>query len=153
MDRLAELIRKDGFENFGFAELTTPFSIDLYDKWIDEGFNGEMDYLERHKPDKRDPRTYYKRAKSAIVVTIDYIPHPAPKDGWPLSTATHIAAYARGRDYHRFFHTRLRHLCSKLVFGISGRGIRVVHGCRTRARARSRRATRGLRLGRQKYLL
>lgn len=115
MERLATLVREEGFENFGFAEVTTPFSIDLYDRWIEEGLNGEMDYLERHQVDKRTPQKFYKRAKTAIVITLDYVPHPAPKEEWPLSNATRVAAYARGRDYHRFFHTRLRRLAARLT--------------------------------------
>ncbi|MEK7355619.1 MAG: tRNA epoxyqueuosine(34) reductase QueG [Bdellovibrionota bacterium] len=114
MDRIERLVRDQGFENFGFAELTTPFSIDLYDRWVDEGLHGEMEYLARHKVDKRAPRAHWARARSAIVVTQDYVPHPAPIEGWPLKNGARVAAYARGRDYHRFLHNKLRALCTIL---------------------------------------
>lgn len=107
-------LRAAGFENFGFAEVKTPFSIDLYDQWLEKGFHGEMDWLVRHAEDKRTPQKFYKRAKTAIVVTQKYIPHPDPKIGWPLSDASRIAAYARGRDYHRFFHTKLKRIVESL---------------------------------------
>lgn len=113
-ERLGAFVRDAGFEHFGFARLETPFSIDLYDQWVDRGLNGEMEYLERHKTDKRDPNAHWKRARSAIVITQNYVPHPAPIEGWPFSSSTRVAAYARGRDYHRFFHTKLKTLVAKL---------------------------------------
>lgn len=112
METLKRLVRTEGFEHFGFAEVTTPFSIDLYDRWIIEGMHGEMDYLARHQHDKRHPQTYFKRARTAIVITQDYLPHPAPKEGWRLSPISRVAGYAQGRDYHRFFHTKLRKICA-----------------------------------------
>lgn len=114
LEKLKRLVEAEGFTNFGLAEVTTPFSIDLYDKWLADGMNGEMDYLVRHAEDKREPQKFFKRARTAVVVTQSYIPHPAPKEGWPLKSSSGVAAYARGRDYHRFFHTRLRALCTKL---------------------------------------
>lgn len=107
-------MRAEGFEHFGFAEVKTPFSIDLYDQWLESGFHGEMKWLEDHAVDKRTPTKFWKRATTAIVITQDYIPHPAPKEGWPLSDSSRVAAYAKGRDYHRFFHTKLKNLVSAL---------------------------------------
>jgi len=114
MTRLDAIVREHGFEHFGFAELETPISIDLYDQWIDKGYHGEMKYLARHKRDKRQPNAHFKRARSAIVVTQDYVPHPSPIAEWPLSDSIRIAGYARGKDYHRFLHNKLRALCAKL---------------------------------------
>lgn len=114
LEKLDALVREEGFTNFGFAEVTTPFSMDLYDKWVADGLHGEMEYLERHAEDKREPQKFFKRSRTAIVVTQSYIPHPDPKKGWPLAAMGGIARYARGRDYHRFFHTRLRRLAARL---------------------------------------
>ncbi|MES2964534.1 MAG: tRNA epoxyqueuosine(34) reductase QueG [Bdellovibrionota bacterium] len=114
MERIERHLRSQGFEHFGFAEITTPFSIDLYEQWLEEGLHGEMEFLVRHKVDKRDPRDHWTRARSAIVVTQDYVPHPAPLENWPLKNGARVAAYARGRDYHRFLHNKLRALAAAL---------------------------------------
>lgn len=114
LERIERQLRAHGFENFGFAELTTPFSIDLYESWLEEGLHGEMEFLERHKVDKRDPRDHWTRARCAIVVTQDYVPHPAPVGEWPLKNGARVAAYARGRDYHRFLHNKLRSIAKAL---------------------------------------
>ena len=111
---MRQIVREHGFENFGFAELETPFSIDLYDQWLKDGFHGEMEYLDRHKVDKRNPQSHWKRARTAIVVTQDYVPHPVPVAEWPLRGGVRVAAYAQGRDYHRFLHNKLRALAQAL---------------------------------------
>ena len=120
IEQLSRLLAEDGFEHFGFAEVTTPFSMDLYDQWLKDGMHGEMDYLVRQAADRRNPQKFYKRARTAIVVTLNYVPHPAPKEGWPLSNATRVAAYARGRDYHRFFHHRLKALAARMTDAFPG---------------------------------
>lgn len=105
--QIGSLLKKEGFERFGFATLSTPVSIGLYENWLERGFQGEMLYLERHLADKRDPERLLPKARSAIVVTTDYLPHPAPLENFPLSRSSQVALYARGRDYHHFIRERL----------------------------------------------
>jgi epoxyqueuosine reductase len=104
---LEAVLKAEGFDHYGFAELTTPVTIALYEEWLNKGFHGEMQYLERHLPEKRDPQRLMKTAKSAIVVTLDYLPHPEPLDSFPLSEASRIALYAKGADYHFLLKRRL----------------------------------------------
>lgn len=104
----------EGFARFGLAELTTPVTIAMYESWLTRGLHGEMAYLERHLPQKRDPQQLMKRARSAIVVTMNYVPHPAPASSWPLSSASTVAAYAKGRDYHHILRERLERVIERL---------------------------------------
>lgn len=112
--RLSAHVQEIGFAQFGFAELTTPISIGLYEEWLAKGYQGEMTYLARHLEDKKNPVRLLKRARSAIVVTENYVPHPSSKDDWPLSNSTRVAAYARGVDYHHFLKEKLTRLIDKL---------------------------------------
>lgn len=114
---IASILEDENLEHYGFAELKTPVSIALYEDWLARGFQGEMRYLERHLPEKREPERLMKRARTAIVVILDYLPHPEPV------AKTHprrelkglrIAAYARGRDYHYFLRERLDRVIEKL---------------------------------------
>lgn len=114
---IASILEEENFEHYGFAELKTPVSIALYENWLAHGYQGEMQYLERHLPEKREPERLMKRARTAIVVTVDYFPHPEPM------AKTHprrelnglrVAAYARGRDYHYFLRERLDRVIEKL---------------------------------------
>ncbi len=114
---LASILEEEGFAHYGFAELKTPVSIAFYEEWLNKGYQGEMQYLERHLLEKREPERLLKRARTAIVVTVDYLPHPEPME----TSLPHrelrglrIAAYARGRDYHIFLRERLSRVIEKL---------------------------------------
>ncbi len=104
----------EGFEQVGIAELSTPLTIGIYEQWLKRGFQGEMSYLERHLEEKREPQRLLKRARSAIVVTKNYVPHPEPVENFPLSSSTRVASYARGRDYHHFLKARLERVIAAL---------------------------------------
>jgi len=104
-------LREQGFDHFGFARLEKPLSIGLYESWLEKGHHGEMNYLRTHLDEKREPQRLLKRATSAIVVTLNYVPHPKPVEKWPLSASVQIAAYAQGTDYHFV----LKHRLSKVI--------------------------------------
>ncbi len=108
------LLAAEGFTHFGIAKLETPISIAMYVDWLKEGLNGEMKYLERHLEDKRDPKRLLKSARSAIVVTLDYVPHPRPVENWPLTSPIQVAAYAQGFDYHFLLKERLSRVIAEL---------------------------------------
>lgn len=111
-NELAQVLEEGGFHHYGFTELKTPVSISFYEDWLKKGYHGEMAYLDRHLPDKRDPSRLLKRAQSAIVVTVDYLPHPEPHKETLKGVRT--AAYARGRDYHHFLREQLFRTIEKL---------------------------------------
>ena len=100
-----------GFPRSGAAELTRPYSIDLYRSWLDKGHAGEMRYLRTHLPAKEDPPSHFAKARAALVVAVEYVPHPEPG---PRRAVNRVALYARGRDYHRWLNRRLKALAATL---------------------------------------
>jgi epoxyqueuosine reductase len=104
--------------SYGFVALQKPISFDLYRSWLDKGYSGNMDYLERHAPAKEDPSVLSPRAKSAIVVTVQYVPHPESTN-FPLKSAR-IARYAQGEDYHHWLQKRLKALVEELKSAFPG---------------------------------
>lgn len=98
--------------SYGFVALQKPLSFDLYRQWLDKGYSGNMEYLERHASAKEDPQLLSPRAKSAFVVTVQYIPHPEPVN-FPIKSAR-IARYAKGEDYHHWLQRRLQALVDEL---------------------------------------
>lgn len=112
-DQIGEILQSEGITRFGVVELETPFSIELYEAWLKEERHGEMAYLERHLPFKRNPTLLVPHAKSAIVMAIDYIPHPEPLETLPKGLK--IAAYAQGRDYHSFIREKLQKVIEQLM--------------------------------------
>lgn len=98
--------------SYGFVALQKPISFDLYRNWLDKGYSGNMEYLERHASAKEDPQILSPRAKSALVVTVEYVPHPK-QNAFPIKAAR-VARYAKGEDYHHWLQRRLKALVEQL---------------------------------------
>jgi epoxyqueuosine reductase len=99
-----------GFELVGVCPPVAPPHIDAYEQWLAQGFGGEMRYLERHLPLKRDPRSLLPGTESVVVVGLNYNqerPRAAEGPG--------IAKYALGRDYHRVLRSKLAKLARWLA--------------------------------------
>ena len=72
--------------------------------WLQEGFHGEMSYMERNEDKRRDPRLLVEGVRTIVSVAMNYntlTPEAAATDHIP------IARYARGRDYHDVMKARL----------------------------------------------
>ena len=98
--------------NTAFCALEKPISFHIYQQWLKEGYQGSMNYLAQHCELKENPQKLVPRAQSAIVVSESYLPHPQTKTH-PLPS-TRKALYARGEDYHHWFHEKLDQVCSAL---------------------------------------
>lgn len=113
-EKVRQIVESEGHSHFGFAPLENPFSLALYESWLEKGYQGEMDYLKRHLPFKQDPTKLMEKARSAIVIAFDYLPHPAPTADFPLKEAK-VARYAQGIDYHFWIKEKLRVIIERLT--------------------------------------
>tara|TARA_Y100000590_G_scaffold412582_1_gene507664 strand:+ start:120 stop:1037 length:918 start_codon:yes stop_codon:yes gene_type:complete len=77
-----------------------------FEKWLSNGYQGNMSYLERNIDKRLDPRILVPGSKSVISLTYNYYP---PKK---LSNKNNfiISKYAYGRDYHKVLKKKLRQL-------------------------------------------
>ena len=66
------------------------------EKWLEEGKNAEMGYMERNKEKRYNPSLLVEDAKSVITVLYNY--YPAKK--LPEKNNFKISKYAYGKDYH-----------------------------------------------------
>jgi epoxyqueuosine reductase len=82
----------------------------LYKNYLENGFHGDMKYLESQLESKEEPKKLLPTAKSAIVIRRNYVPHPYPT---PLPNLK-IAAYAKGEDYHFWFRREMSEVITKL---------------------------------------
>ncbi|MDY6800677.1 MAG: tRNA epoxyqueuosine(34) reductase QueG [Bacteroidota bacterium] len=64
-------------------------------EWLDNGFHGEMKYMENHFEKRIDPRKLAEGAKSVISVLYNYYPKEKQKED-----TFKISKYAYGTDYH-----------------------------------------------------
>ena len=93
--RLEELIKAQaygiGFDLAGITTLGPAETANAFEEWIARGYAGEMEYLPRGAAKRRDTRSPFSGARSAIVVGLNY---------GGTSASGPVARYARGDDYH-----------------------------------------------------
>lgn len=97
------LAREVGFSLVGIAD-PAPHerSTRVYERWLDEGNHGGMAYLERHRQQRRDPRTVLPEARSVICVAVNYY-HEAEAGQRQMDGADGrgvFSVYVHHDDYH-----------------------------------------------------
>lgn len=75
---------------------------EIYESWIGEGKNGDMEYLARHIPLRKHTDNVLQGAKTVISLAFPFYP---PE--WRDSTLSVISCYAYGEDYHEVIKKRL----------------------------------------------
>ncbi|HEY7457141.1 MAG TPA: tRNA epoxyqueuosine(34) reductase QueG [Xanthobacteraceae bacterium] len=113
---LFDRARAEGFNAIG---VTRPESIlnaapHLHD-WLDAGAHGDMEWLERTRERRADPRAVWPDVKRIVVLGLNYGP-----DEDPLSALAHkshgvVSVYARGDDYHELIKGKLKRIAQWLV--------------------------------------
>ncbi len=78
----------------------------LHESWVAAGRHGEMNYLEKYAPQRRDPATLLEGARSIIVAAFNYYHRDNGELRW--------ARYALGRDYHEEVRERLSTVAARL---------------------------------------
>ena len=81
-----------------------------YRQWVESGYAGKMDYLERHLPLKTDVRQLLTEAKSIISLAMNYYTLDPPKALADDPARGQISRYAWGDDYHDVIRQRLSEL-------------------------------------------
>ncbi len=110
METRASLIKRHakrlGFDFCGiskaeFLEEEAPH----FEKWLQQGMQGKMQYMENHFEKRLDPRLLVDGAKSVISLMLNY--YPAENQN---SDAPKISKYAYGKDYHFVIKDKLKEL-------------------------------------------
>ncbi len=80
--------------------------------WLDAGFHGEMDYMERHGTRRSRPADLLPGTLRIISVRLDYYPPDSAEAQSVLTNPSlgYVSRYALGRDYHKVLRNRLQKL-------------------------------------------
>jgi epoxyqueuosine reductase len=111
--RIKQEARRLGFELVGISPLKPAPHEQSFAQWLREGFAGELDYMQRTEPLRRDPHTLVPWAVSIISVGMNYYtsfsrPEPSREPtGW-------ISRYAWGDDYHDLMKRKLEALLERV---------------------------------------
>jgi epoxyqueuosine reductase len=96
-----------GFDDCGFSPATIlDEDAEKVEKWLADGFHGEMGYMERNREKRYDPRKLVENTKTVISVLFNYFPGEKLVE----SDNYKIAKYAYGKDYHFVIRERLQEL-------------------------------------------
>lgn len=74
--------------------------------WLQQGFQGRMDWMARHFDLRTDPTRLVPGAKSVICLAYNYHNPDTPED----PQAPRISQYAYGEDYHKILRRKLKEL-------------------------------------------
>ena len=86
-------------------------------RWLDDGFHGEMDYMQRHGTRRSRPDDLVPGTLSVISVRMDYLSSDAADMQATLDdkTLAYVSRYALGRDYHKLMRNRLQQLADRVA--------------------------------------
>ncbi|HEV7282129.1 MAG TPA: tRNA epoxyqueuosine(34) reductase QueG [Pirellulaceae bacterium] len=121
-ERAAEL----GFTSFGVAPAVIAPGFDRFERWLDAGFAGEMEYLPRRREAYRHPDSVLAGARSVVMLGLPYRDAEGAAD--PARPGEgRIASYAWGTgDYHDLIRERLDELGKTLADRAPGASVRGV---------------------------
>ena len=108
---IASLIKSQasrlGFDACGFAS-ATPVDDEAesrYDRWIELGHNGCMQWAAGHRDLRHDPSMLLEGAQTVIALAMNYYPARFQPEG-----TLRVAYYAYGRDYHEVLREKMSEL-------------------------------------------
>ena len=90
------------------------------ESWLQQGFHGNMQYMENYFDLRTDPRKLVPGAKSVITLLLNYFPAEQQQNNAPK-----IAKYAYGKDYHDVIRDKLNNfiqIIKQNIGDINGRG-------------------------------
>jgi epoxyqueuosine reductase len=94
-----------GFDRVGFTSAEPLAGRDFLARWLELGYAGGMEYLERHLDRRGDPALQVPGARTVICLAKGYRPATPPADD---PSRGRVSAYALGPDYHLWLEERLR---------------------------------------------
>jgi epoxyqueuosine reductase len=116
-----------GFAAIGVASIEIPEDELYLLRWLDEGFHGEMDYMERHGVMRSRPQQLAPGTVRVVSARMDYWPGEARDAEEVLADrgVGYVSRYAVGRDYHKILRRTLATLAQQLQARIGAFGYRV----------------------------
>ncbi len=93
-----------GFDACGFAAAAPvdDEAVARYDRWIEQGYNGCMQWAAGHRDLRRDPAMLLEGAQTVISLALNYYPAR-----FQPPEALRVAYYTYGRDYHEVLREKL----------------------------------------------
>ena len=107
--------RELGFQDIGFTGVNLHEHEAYLGKWLQAGYHGTMDWMDRHGSKRSRPSELVPGTCTVISCRMDYLPEAA--DAWEIlenSEKGFVSRYALGRDYHKLIRSRLAKLAERI---------------------------------------
>jgi epoxyqueuosine reductase len=116
-----------GFRKLGVTSVDIPEDEQRLLKWLEAGFHGDMDYMQRHGTLRSRPHELAPGTVRVVSVLMEYWPADAQDAESVLADGTlgYVSRYALGRDYHKVMRNALARLAEELQQSVGAFGYRV----------------------------
>jgi epoxyqueuosine reductase len=116
-----------GFQAVGIAGIDLEAAEPRLLEWLQQGFHGAMDYMQRHGARRARPAELIPGTLSVICARLDYLDGRARNADAVLadSRRAYISRYALGRDYHKVMRNRLARLADRIACEVAPFNYRV----------------------------
>ena len=125
-DDIRQWARDLGFQAIGITEAKVPDKDQQhFHDWLEQGFHGDLHYMERHKDLRCTPEALHPGVIRVISARMDYLPADTETVkilGEPEKA--YVSRYALGRDYHKLIRKRLTLLGKKIEEAVGEHGYR-----------------------------
>lgn len=102
---LSDFICSLGFFHVGYARARyLEEESDRLENWLNQSYQGEMNYLERYFDFRLDPQKLMPGCKTIIVLAMNYFQEPRTA----TENQSKISIYALGKDYHKIIRSKTK---------------------------------------------
>jgi len=124
---LADQARALGFDALGVAGIELAQDEQHLISWLEAGFHGDMDYMQRHGSMRTHPQELAPGTVRVVSVRMNYWPSDARNAREVLAdpATAYVSRYALGRDYHKVMRRALARLAEGMAQHIGTFGYRV----------------------------
>ena len=110
-----------GFQQLGITGVDLSVHEGYLSKWLEAGYHGDMDYMERHGTKRSRPEELVPGTCTVLSLRMDYLPgHDDPDAVLASSELGYVSRYALGRDYHKLMRGRLAKLAKRIETDLGG---------------------------------
>ena len=110
-NQIKESAKRHSFSHIGIASAKIyKEDYDILNKWIDNGYHAQMDWIKNRLVERSNILEYYPDAESVIIVTQNYYTGNASSD----ENTGKISNYAWGDDYHLVIKKKLYQLLAEI---------------------------------------
>lgn len=110
-----------GFAQLGVSDIHLQQHEAYLQKWLQAGYHGSMDYMERHGDKRARPAELIPATCRVITLRMNYLAADTrPEAVLEMPEKAYISRYALGRDYHKLVRKRLAVLAARLQQAVGG---------------------------------